>query len=85
MVAIIPRDGAGPFEETSSPRTLELLDEEVRRTVEAWYEDVVALLNSERARLDLLADGLLEHETLDQDDAYRIVGIAPDPDVLPVD
>jgi cell division protease FtsH len=84
MVAVLPRDGASPWSEMTSPRTLELLDEEVRRTVDAAYDDVVALLNADRSRLDALADALLERETLDQIDAYRIVGLsAPDP--LPVD
>jgi cell division protease FtsH len=84
MVAVLPRDGAGPFGDLTSPRTLELLDEEVRRTVEASYEDVVALLTAERSRLDSLADALLERETLDQIDAYRTAGLA-EPEPLPVD
>src|SRR5207248_7552110 len=41
MVAVLPRDGANPWGDLASPRTLELLDEEVRRKVEAAYEDVV--------------------------------------------
>jgi cell division protease FtsH len=84
MVAVLPRDGANPWGDLSSPRTLELLDEEVRRTVEAAYDEVMGLLAAERARLDALADALLEHETLDQIDAYRIAGLA-EPEVLPVD
>jgi cell division protease FtsH len=68
----------------SSPRTLELLDDEVRRTVDAAYEEVVALLRAERSRLDALADALLERETLDQIDAYGIAGLA-EPDPLPVE
>jgi cell division protease FtsH len=84
MVAVLPRDGANPWGELTSPRTLELLDEEVRRTVEASYEDVVGLLTAERSRLDALAEGLLERETLDQIDAYRIAGLA-EPEPLPVD
>ena len=84
MVAVLPRDGANPWGEVASPRTLELVDEEVRQTVETAYGDVMALLASERARLDALVDALLEHETLDQIDAYRIAGLA-EPDPLPVD
>jgi cell division protease FtsH len=59
------------------------VDEEVRRTVEAAYNDVVAMLTAERSRLDALVDALLEHETLDQIDAYRIAGLA-EPEALPV-
>jgi cell division protease FtsH len=84
MVAVLPRDGANPWGELASPRTLELVDEEVRRTVEIAYEDVVGLLTAERARLDALADALLERETLDQIDAYRIAGLG-EPEPLPVD
>ena len=84
MVAVLPRDGANPWGDLTSPRTLELLDEEVRRMVEASYEDVVGLLTAERSRLDGLADGLLERETLDQIDAYRIAGLT-EPEPLPVD
>ena len=84
MVAVLPRDGANPWGDLASPRTLELLDEEVRRKVEAAYEDVVGLLTAERSRLDALAEALLEQETLDQIDAYRIAGLA-EPEILPVD
>ena len=42
MVAVLPRDGANPWGDMASPRTLELFDEEVRRTVESAYEEVSA-------------------------------------------
>ncbi|HEU5244871.1 MAG TPA: ATP-dependent zinc metalloprotease FtsH [Gaiellaceae bacterium] len=84
MVAVLPRDGANPWGELASPRTLELVDEEVRRTVESAYDDVMGLLAAERSRLDALADALLERETLDQIDAYRVAGLA-EPDPAPVD
>jgi cell division protease FtsH len=76
MVAVLPGDGASPWGEPASPRTLELLDEEVRRTIETAYDEVVALLAAERPRLDALAGALLERETLDQLDAYRVAGLA---------
>jgi cell division protease FtsH len=84
MVAVLPSDGGNPWSEIASPRTLELLDEEVRRTVESAYNDVVALLSAERSRLDTLVEALLERETLDQIDAYRLAGLA-EPQSLPVD
>jgi cell division protease FtsH len=84
LVAVLPRDSANPWGDLTSPRTLELVDEEVRRTVEAAYEDVVGLLTAERARLDALANALLERETLDQIDAYRIAGLG-EPEPLTVD
>jgi cell division protease FtsH len=84
MVAVLPRDGANPWGEMASPRTLELVDEEVRRTVEIAYDDVVGLLAAERSRLDAVAEALLDRETLDQIDAYRVAGII-EPEVLSVD
>jgi cell division protease FtsH len=84
LVAVLPRDGAGAWGEPVSPRTLELVDEEVRRNVEAAYDEVMSLLASQRSRLDALAEALLERETLDQIDAYRVAGLA-EPPALPVD
>ncbi len=84
MVAVLPSDGANPWGELASPRTLELVDEEVRRTVETAYDEVTALLAAERSRLDALAEALLERETLDQIDAYRIAGLA-EPETVPID
>jgi cell division protease FtsH len=60
-----------------SPATQEAVDEETRRIVETAERDVIELLQRERHRLDALAHALLEHETLDQDDAYRIAGVDP--------
>jgi cell division protease FtsH len=75
-VAVVPRDGAGPFAapETSAD-TQRLVDEEVRRVVEESHEQVLALLRENRAKLDSLASALLEHETLDEDDAYAAAGV----------
>jgi cell division protease FtsH len=84
MVAVLPSDGANPWGEVASPRTLELVDEEVRRTIEAAYDEVTALLGGERLRLDALAEALLARETLDQIDAYRVAGLA-EPEALPVE
>ena len=52
-------------------------DAEVRLIVAASHDEVVALLNENRHRLDSLARALLEHETLDQQDAYAAAGIEP--------
>jgi cell division protease FtsH len=84
MVAVLPREGANPWGDVTSPRTLELLDDEVRRTVEAAYEDVLGLLTAERTRLDALADALVERETLDQFDAYRVADLS-EPEALPIE
>jgi hypothetical protein len=59
----------------ASPATLERVDEETRRIVEEAEDEVTGLLERERGRLDALARALLEQETLDQADAYRIAGV----------
>ena len=77
-VALIPRDGSGPLlpgVSEVSPETQRLVDEEVRRIVDESHRQVVELLSKNRNRLDSLVQALLEHETLDQDDAYAAAGV----------
>jgi cell division protease FtsH len=57
-----------------------LLDQEVRRIVAEAHDEVVTLLKENRGRLDSLAEALLEHETLDEDDAYAAAGVARAPE-----
>jgi cell division protease FtsH len=59
----------------ASPATQERVDEETRRIIDEAEEDVTALLERERGRLDALVGGLLEQETLDQADVYRLAGV----------
>ena len=77
-VAVSPRDGSGayfPGASEVSPETQRLLDDEVRRIVNEAHEEVLVLLRENRERLDSLAAALLEHETLDEDDAYEAAGV----------
>jgi cell division protease FtsH len=69
-----------------SESTHRAIDREVQRIVEAARQDALALLRDERQRLDGLAAALLEHETLDQQAAYRAAGLEPPgrPAPLPV-
>jgi cell division protease FtsH len=79
-IAVLPSDGRGPLlpgADGVSEETQRLIDEEVRKLVTAAHEEVVALLTENRDKLDSLAQALLEHETLDQDDAYAAAGTAP--------
>jgi cell division protease FtsH len=81
-VAVLPRDGAGPLlpgVAEVSPDTQRLVDEEVRRLVEESHQQVVALLQENRDKLDSLANALLEHETLDEEDAYAAAGVTRTP------
>jgi cell division protease FtsH len=78
-ISVIPRDGSGPFLPGAAevaPETRKLVDDEVRRIVAEAHDEVVTLLTENRARLDALASALLEHETLDEDDAYAAAGVA---------
>jgi cell division protease FtsH len=79
-IAVLPRDGSGPLlpgASEVSPETQRLVDDEVRRIVEESHAQVVTLLKENRGRLDSLAKALLEHETLDEDDAYAAAGVGP--------
>ncbi|MBS1843888.1 MAG: ATP-dependent zinc metalloprotease FtsH, partial [Actinobacteria bacterium] len=64
----------------ASEPTQELVDREVRRIVDEAEEDVLELLRRERARLEALAEALLQRETLDQPEAYEVAGV-PLPEV----
>jgi cell division protease FtsH len=58
-----------------SPHTLQLVDDEARRLVDEADAEVHELLAANRDKLDSLAQALLEHETLDEDDAYAAAGV----------
>ena len=75
---MIPRDGSGPLLPGAaevSPATQKLLDDEVRRIVDEAHDEIVELLEENRNKLDSLVAALLEHETLDEDDAYAAAGV----------
>jgi cell division protease FtsH len=78
-IAVVPRDGSGPLlpgASEVSPDTQRLVDSEVHRIVTESHEEVLTLLRENRGRLDSLASALLEHETLDEDDAYAAAGVS---------
>jgi cell division protease FtsH len=77
-VAVLPRDGAGPFlpgAAEASPETQALIDAEVRRIIEETHREVTTVLQDHREKLDSLVAALLEHETLDQEAAYAAAGV----------
>ena len=78
-VSVLPRPEDEPAlplgPARASDETLELVDREVRRIVDECYDEALAQLRENRHRLDRLAEALLEHETFDESDAYRIAGI----------
>jgi cell division protease FtsH len=75
-ITVLPRDGSGPYVPPEiSPETQKLVDDEVRRIVSTAHEEVITLLGENRGSLDGLARALLEHETLDEDEAYAAAGV----------
>ncbi|MEN3361133.1 MAG: cell division protease FtsH [Mycobacteriales bacterium] len=63
-------DGNGP-----SPATRELVDSEIRKIVDECYAVALQTLRDHRDQLERLAHRLLDHESLDADEAYTIAGI----------
>ena len=78
-IAVLPQDGTSmllPGVSETSEKTQQLVDQEVHRIVDAAHREVLALLRDHRSQLDDLVIELLEHETLDEADAYAAVGLA---------
>jgi cell division protease FtsH len=65
---------------STSPRTQEIVDDEVRRIIDECYADAVRILREGRDRLESLTRALLERETLDEADAYAAAGVPRGPD-----
>jgi cell division protease FtsH len=76
-VTVIPdeREMRFPGASDVSPQTQQLVDDEVRHLIEDAHEQVTKLISANRERLDSLVDALLEHETLEQHEAYVAAGI----------
>src|SRR5205814_637901 len=77
-IAVLPSDGLNPFlpgASETSESTQRLIDDEVRRIVETAHAEVADLLRDHRGNLDSLVSALLEHETLDEADAYAAAGL----------
>jgi cell division protease FtsH len=82
-LAVASADGRNPYYPGGaevSERTQQLIDEEMRRIVDESHDQVVELLRNSRGKLDALAEALLEHETLDEEDAYAAAGVERSPD-----
>jgi cell division protease FtsH len=84
LVSVIPAPGEEPYYGPGgaahvSDETRELVDREVRRIVEGCYDRAKRALAANRDRMESLAEALLEHETLDEDDAYRAAGFEHPP------
>jgi cell division protease FtsH len=76
-IIVLPADGGPvlPGSRETSEATQRLVDDEVRRLVEAAHARVDHLLRDHRAQLESLKHALLESETLDAPDAYAAAGM----------
>ncbi|MGV9914527.1 ATP-dependent zinc metalloprotease FtsH [Streptomyces tendae] len=74
--SVLPADAQQPYGMSAASRTLDLVDDEIRRIVEECWTEALRTLEDNRHRLDSLAVALLEHETLEEAAAYRIAGVA---------
>jgi cell division protease FtsH len=77
-LSVLPAPGSEGFASAGdllADETRKLFDAEVRRIVDDAYERATTLLREHRSQLDALVAALLEQETLEEADAYRIAGI----------
>ena len=65
------------FQKPYSQDTARMIDEEVRELVDHAYKRTVALVTKERAKVEALAQGLLEKEVLQRHDLVQILGARP--------
>jgi cell division protease FtsH len=79
-VTVLPGAGADIGLGTLDPRapseaTRRAVDDETRAIIDACREQALTILRANRERLDTLVAALLEHETLDEADAYCAAGL----------
>lgn len=70
----------GPYQNNpaASPDTQEKIDNEVRRIVDEGYTTAKRILTEQKKDLDMLAEGLLEYETLTGTEIKRVIdGLPP--------
>ncbi|MFG2575942.1 ATP-dependent zinc metalloprotease FtsH [Streptomyces sp. NPDC048481] len=75
-LSALPGDAQQAYGLAAAPATLDVIDSEMRRLVDECYEEACRKLRDHRGQLDALAHALLEHETLEEADAYRIAGVS---------
>ncbi|MCQ4210536.1 MULTISPECIES: ATP-dependent zinc metalloprotease FtsH [Streptomyces] len=74
-LSALPNDAQQAYGLAAAPDTLDTIDGEMRRIVDECYEEACHKLRDHRDQLDALAAALLENETLEEADAYRVAGI----------
>jgi cell division protease FtsH len=76
-ITVLPEEDGPrlPGSSETSEATRQLVDDEVRRLVDAAHERADHLLRGHRRQLESLKQALLESETLDAPDAYAAAGV----------
>ncbi|MEV0482705.1 ATP-dependent zinc metalloprotease FtsH [Streptomyces sp. NPDC050508] len=74
-LSALPSDAQQAYGLSAAPQTLDVIDHEMRRIVDECYDEALRKLRDHRGQLDSLAEALLENETLEETDAYRIAGV----------
>ncbi|WP_405950854.1 ATP-dependent zinc metalloprotease FtsH [Streptomyces prunicolor] len=74
-LSALPNDAQQAYGLAAAPQTLDVIDDEMRRIVDECYDEAIRKLGDHRDQLDALAAALLENETLEETDAYRIAGV----------
>jgi ATP-dependent metalloprotease len=59
--------------DTLSAGTKQLIESEVRRVIEEGWVRATKLLQSKRKELDLLAKALIDYETLNKEEAFKVI------------
>jgi cell division protease FtsH len=72
---VIYAQGQGDY--VYSQKTAERIDAEVQRIMDECYANTMQLLKGNRDKLDLLAETLLEKETMYAEEIYELLGIEP--------
>jgi cell division protease FtsH len=65
------------FTKPYSEETSKMIDEEVRKLIDAAYERTKKLLNEKKGEVEMLAEALLEREVLFQSDVEALIGPRP--------
>jgi len=73
----ITQPGDGEASAHFSEETARFADEEVRRIVDECHQEAVRLLRENRSKLDSLAEAVLKHDTLTDDEIYEAAGVKP--------
>lgn len=64
-----------PEDQWYSEQTAQMIDSEVRRIIAESYKKTVEILTERRRELDLLANELLEKETLNAEEIVKLIGL----------